>query len=148
MLTVLNQMSMKLESRSVNEGFARQAVAAFLAQLDPTMDELNDIKTVVSEAVTNAIVHGYRDRLGYINVSVRLLEGRTVEIKVRDQGCGIADVAQARQPMFTTGDDTRSGMGFTIMESFTDRLRVRSSPGHGTLVTLTRTLSARRGAQA
>lgn len=148
MLTVQNQMRVRLESRSVNEGFARQTVAAFLAQLDPTMEELNDIKTVVSEAVTNAIVHGYRDRLGYITVSVRLFEGRTVEIKVRDQGCGIADVAQARQPMFTTGDDTRSGMGFTIMESFTDRLRVRSAPGKGTLVTLTKTLSGRREGQA
>lgn len=145
MLTVLNQMSMKLESRSVNEGFARQAVAAFLAQLDPTMEELNDIKTVVSEAVTNAIVHGYPDALGYITVSVRLFEDRTVEIKVRDQGRGIADIAKAREPLFTTGDDSRSGMGFTIMESFTDRLRVRSALGHGTLVTLTRKLSEKRG---
>ena len=148
MLTVLNRICIKLESRSVNEGFARQAVAAFLAQLDPTMEELNDIKTVVSEAVTNAIVHGYPDSLGYITVTVRLLENRTVEIKVRDQGRGIADVEQARQPMFTTGDDTRSGMGFTIMESFTDRLRVRSAPGHGTLVTLTRKLAEKRGKQA
>lgn len=148
MLTVQNQMRIKMESRSVNEGFARQAVAAFLTQLDPTMEELSDIKTVVSEAVTNAIVHGYRDQPGYITVSVRLLEGRTVEIKVRDQGCGIADIEQARQPMFTTGDDTRSGMGFTIMESFTDRVRVRSSPGRGTLVTLVKTLAGRQGAQA
>ncbi|MCI8880215.1 MAG: anti-sigma F factor [Clostridiaceae bacterium] len=148
MLTVQNQMRIKMESRSVNEGFARQAVAAFLTQLDPTMEELSDIKTVVSEAVTNSIVHGYRDRPGYITVSVRLLEGRTVEIKVRDQGCGIADIEQARQPMFTTGDDTRSGMGFTIMESFTDRVRVRSSPGRGTLVTLVRTLAGRQGARA
>ena len=132
----------------LTEGFARQAVAAFLTQLDPTMEELSDIKTVVSEAVTNSIVHGYRDRPGYITVSVRLLEGRTVEIKVRDQGCGIADIEQARQPMFTTGDDTRSGMGFTIMESFTDRVRVRSSPGRGTLVTLVRTLAGRQGARA
>ena len=148
MLTVQNQMRIKMESRSVNEGFARQAVAAFLTQLDPTMEELSDIKTAVSEAVTNSIVHGYRDRPGYITVSVRLLEGRTVEIKVRDQGCGIADIEQARQPMFTTGDDTRSGMGFTIMESFTDRVRVRSSPGRGTLVTLVRTLAGRQGARA
>ena len=148
MLTVLNEMCMKMESRSVNEGFARQVVAAFLAQLDPTMEELNDIKTVVSEAVTNAIVHGYRDSLGYITVSVRLLAGRTVEIKVRDRGCGIEDVSQARQPMFTTGDDSRSGMGFTIMASFTDHLRVRSAPGRGTVVTLIRTLSDRRGTPA
>lgn len=145
MLTVQNKMSIKMESRSVNEGFARQTVGAFIAQLDPTMEELNDMKTVVSEAVTNAIVHGYRDRAGYITVTVRLFEGGVVEIKVKDQGCGIADIEQARQPMYTTGDDTRSGMGFTIMESFTDRLRVRSAPGKGTQVTLVKTLSGRRG---
>lgn len=144
MLNVCNKMSIKLESRSVNESFARQTVAAFVAQLDPTMEEINDIKTVVSEAVTNAIVHGYRDRLGYITVTVRLLEGRTAEIKVKDSGCGIPDIEQARQPMFTTGDSERSGMGFTIMESFTDRLRVRSTVGKGTLVTLVKTIRGRQ----
>lgn len=144
MLNVCNKMSIKLESRSVNESFARQTVAAFVAQLDPTMEELNDIKTVVSEAVTNAIVHGYRDRLGYITVSVRLFDDRTAEIKVKDQGCGIADIEQARQPMFTTGDAERSGMGFTIMESFTDRLRVRSTVGKGTIVTLVKAIHGRQ----
>ena len=107
MLSVINKMSIKLESRSVNEGFARQTVAAFVAQLDPTVEELNDIKTIVSEAVTNAI-------------------------------------EQARQPMFTTGDEERSGMGFTIMESFTDKLRVRSTVGKGTLVTLVKVIHGRR----
>lgn len=144
MLNVINKMSIKLESRSVNEGFARQTVAAFVAQLDPTVEELNDIKTIVSEAVTNAIVHGYRDRLGYITVAVRLMENRTAEIKVKDSGCGIPDIEQARQPMFTTGDEERSGMGFTIMESFTDKLRVRSTVGKGTIVTLVKVIHGRQ----
>ncbi len=140
---VINKITIKLESRSVNEGFARQTVAAFVAQLDPTMEELGDLKTVVSEAVTNAIVHGYRDKLGYITITVRLFDNRTAEVKVKDNGCGIADITQARQPMFTTGDDTRSGMGFTIMESFTDQLRVRSAIGKGTTVTFIKTIHGR-----
>ncbi|NCB29672.1 MAG: anti-sigma F factor [Clostridia bacterium] len=140
-----NSMSIKFESRSVNEAFARQTVAAFVAQLDPTLEELNDIKTAVSEAVTNAIVHGYADRLGYITVSAKLLEGGKIEIKVKDSGRGIADIEKAREPMFTTGDDTRSGMGFTIMESFMDKLRVRSTEGKGTIVTMLRTLTLRDG---
>ncbi len=107
------------------------------------MEELGDLKTVVSEAVTNAIVHGYRDKLGYITITVRLFDDRTAEVKVKDNGCGIADITQARQPMFTTGDDTRSGMGFTIMESFTDQLRVRSAIGKGTTVTLIKTVHGR-----
>ena len=131
MRAVINKMSLKFESHSVNEAFARQAVGAFVAQLDPTMEELGDIKTVVSEAVTNAIVHGYADKCGFITVTVRLFEGRALELKVKDAGCGIENVEQARQPMFTTGDDTRSGMGFTIMETFTDKMRVRSTPGKG-----------------
>ena len=143
MRALVNKMSLKFESRSVNEGFARQAVGVFVAQLDPTMEELGDIKTVVSEAVTNAIVHGYADKSGFITVSVRLFEGRMLELKVKDAGCGIENIAQARQPMFTTGNDERSGMGFTIMESFTDRLHVRSTPGKGTLVTMVKTLRER-----
>ena len=143
MRQAVNKMSLKFESRSVNEAFARQAVGAFAAQLDPTMEELGDIKTVVSEAVTNAIVHGYTDKIGFITVTVRLFEGRVLELKIKDAGRGIENVQQARQPMFTTGDDTRSGMGFTIMETFTDKLRVRSSPGKGTLVTMIKTLEAR-----
>ena len=143
MRAVINKMSLKFESRSVNEAFARQAVGAFAAQLDPTMEELGDIKTVVSEAVTNAIVHGYADRIGFITVTVRLFEGRILELKVKDAGRGIENVEQARQPMFTTGDDTRSGMGFTIMESFMDRLVVRSTPGRGTTVVMRKRLAPR-----
>ncbi|MGI6181037.1 MAG: anti-sigma F factor [Agathobaculum sp.] len=143
MRAVINKMSLKFESRSVNEAFARQAVGAFAAQLDPTMEELGDIKTVVSEAVTNAIVHGYANKMGFITVTVRLLEGRVFELKVKDSGCGIENIEQARQPMFTTGDDTRSGMGFTIMETFTDKLRVRSAPGKGTIVTMVKALQER-----
>ena len=142
---VINKMSLKFESRSVNEAFARQSVGAFVAQLDPTMEELGDIKTVVNEAVTNAIVHGYADRIGFITVTVRLFEGRILELKVKDAGRGIENVEQARQPMFTTGDDTRSGMGFTIMESFTDKLRVRSTLGKGTIVTMLKVLKERDG---
>lgn len=145
MQNVQNSMSIKFESRSVNEAFARQTVAAFAAQLDPTLDELNDIKTAVSEAVTNSIVHAYADRLGYITVSAKLFEGGRVEIKVKDSGCGIPDIDKAREPMYTTGDDTRSGMGFTIMESFMDKLRVRSTPGKGTIVTMVKTLALRAG---
>lgn len=133
---IINQMSMKFDSRSVNEGFARMAVAVFVSQLDPTLEELSDVKTIVSEAVTNAIVHGYRDKYGQIHIKVRLYDDSCAEITVRDAGCGIADIARAREPMFTTGDAERSGMGFTIMESFSDKLRVRSASGKGTTVTL------------
>lgn len=133
---LINQMSIKFDSRSVNEGFARMSAAVFVSQLDPTLDELNDVKTIVSEAVTNAIVHGYQDRCGQIHISIKLYEDRTVEIRVRDKGRGIADIKKAREPMFTTGDAERSGMGFTIMESFSDQLRVRSTPGKGTSVVL------------
>ncbi|MCI6927378.1 MULTISPECIES: anti-sigma F factor [Butyricicoccus] len=141
----INQMSIKFQSRSNNEAFARQAVAAFAAQLDPTIEEINDIKTAVSEAVTNCIVHAYRDTLGYITVAAKLYDDGEIQIVVRDKGCGIADIQQARQPMFTTGDAGRSGMGFTIMESFMDRLRVRSREGVGTQVTMTKRIAARLG---
>ena len=141
----VNQMSIKFQSRSNNEAFARQAVAASAAQLDPTIEEINDIKTAVSEAVTNCIVHAYRDTLGYITVAAKLYDDGEIRIVVRDKGCGIADIQQARQPMFTTGDAGRSGMGFTIMESFMDRLRVRSREGVGTQVTMTKRIAARLG---
>ena len=141
----INQMSIKFQSRSTNEAFARQAVAAFAAQLDPTIEEINDIKTAVSEAVTNCIVHAYRDTLGYITLAAKLYDDGEIQITVRDKGCGIADVQQARQPMFTTGDSGRSGMGFTIMESFMDKLRVRSRQGVGTQVVMTKRIAARLG---
>ena len=123
-----NYIKFEFPSRSVNEGFARAAAAAFAAQLDPTMDELGDIKTAVSEAVTNCIVHAYPDSLGKVTMRLRILGGDTLEISVKDSGRGIEDVARAREPLFTTGGEERSGMGFTIMESFMDKLTVRSKP--------------------
>ena len=140
-MQTLNRMTLRFDSRSVNEAFARMTVAAFVAQLDPTLEELNDIKTVVSEAVTNAIVHGYRDQMGEIIVSARLLEGNFAEIKVKDHGCGIADIEQAMKPLFTTGGDERAGLGFAVMTSFTDKLKVTSAPQKGTTVTMTKFLS-------
>ncbi len=138
-----NYIKIEFPSRSVNEGFARAAAAAFAAQLDPTMDELGDIKTAVSEAVTNCIVHAYPDSIGRVTLRLRIIDGGTLEISVKDAGRGIADVAKAREPLFTTGGEERSGMGFTIMESFTDSLRVRSAPGRGTTVTMRRAIARR-----
>ena len=131
-----NEMKVTFPSRSANEGFARAVVASFLSQLDPAVDELSDLRTAVSEAVTNCIVHAYPDSIGDITVQMRLFEnGRTV-VKVRDRGCGIEDVEQAMEPLFTTGGDDRSGLGFSVMESFTDRLKVSSRKGKGTVVTM------------
>ena len=121
----LNYIKLDFPSRSVNEGFARAAAAAFAAQLDPTLDELGDIKTAVSEAVTNCIVHAYPDSIGKISMRMRILEDGVLEICVKDSGVGIPDVEKAREPLFTTGGEERSGMGFTIMESFMDRLTMR-----------------------
>ena len=141
----INEVTLEFPSRSSNEGFARSAVACFAAQLDPTLNELEDIKTSVSEAVTNAIVHAYPDDLGKVLLKVRICPGNVLEITVRDHGRGIPDVEKARQPMFTTGGAERSGMGFTIMESFMDSLRVRSAPGKGTVVTMKRKIALRGG---
>lgn len=141
----VNRMKMEFLSKSVNERFARSSVACFISQLDPTLDELGDIKTAVSEAVTNSIVHGYPDSIGRVVVKVRIFEGNVVEITVRDYGVGIDDIELARTPMFTTGGDERSGMGFTIMESFTDSLKVKSQKGKGTTVTMRVRLSSRVG---
>lgn len=138
-----NEVTLAFPSRSSNEGFARAAVSCFAAQMDPTLNELEDIKTAVSEAVTNAIVHAYPDRLGRVKLKLRLFEDSLLEITVQDWGVGIADVAQARTPLFTTGNEERSGMGFTIMESFMDTLRVRSTPGKGTTVTMRRRIARR-----
>ena len=139
---VVNKMQIKLPSLSVNEGMARAAAAAFVSQLDPTATELADIKCAVSEAVTNCIVHGYRDTVGSVRMTVKLCQGRIVRIEIADKGCGIADVKEARKPLFTTlPDEDRCGMGFSIMESFSDKLDVRSKLGKGTRVTLTKKLS-------
>ena len=141
----MNEAVVTFLSRSANESFARAAAACFAAQLDPTLEEVNDIKTAVSEAATNCIVHAYPDRLGMVTMRLRILEDHTLEIQIRDRGVGIPDVEQARKPMFTTGGEERSGMGFTIMESFMDVVKVRSAPGKGTVVTLRRRISRRMG---
>lgn len=140
-----NQMVLEFPSRSVNEGFARSAVACFAAQLDPNLDELGDIKTAVSEAVTNCIVHGYRDEIGIVTIRCRILEGGVLDIVIKDKGCGIENVDQARKPMYTTGGEERSGMGFTIMESFMHSLSVVSKPGKGTTVHMKRRILKRGG---
>ena len=141
-----NYVTLEFLSRSANEGFARMAAASFAAQLDPTLDEIGDIKTAVSEAVTNAIVHAYPDELGKIVMKLRILEGGVLELTVRDWGRGIDDIRQARQPLFTTGGQERSGMGFTIMESFMDRLTVKSAPGKGTTVSMRKRIAPRLSA--
>ena len=139
----INEVTLEFPSRSSNEGFARSAVACFAAQLDPTLNELEDIKTSVSEAVTNAIVHAYPDDLGKVLLKVRICPGNVLEITVRDHGRGIPDVEKARQPMFTTGGAERSGMGFTIMESFMDSVLVRSVVGRGTTVVMKKKIAPR-----
>ena len=144
-MKLIDQVTVTFTSRSANEGFARSAAACFAAQLDPTLDEVADIKTAVSEAVTNAIVHAYPDCLGRIVMRLRLLEGGELEVQIKDSGVGIPDVEQARTPLFTTGSEERSGMGFTIMESFMDSLKVRSAPGKGTTVTMRRKIARRMG---
>lgn len=136
-----NRMSLSLPALSVNEGVARAAVAAFCAQKNPSATELADIKCAVSEAVTNCIVHAYRECKGDIYITVILLQGNRVRVVIRDKGCGIADVRRAREPLYTTdAAHERSGMGFTVMESFMDRLSVRSTVGKGTTVTMTKHL--------
>ncbi len=135
-MNVLNEMKLEFLSRSANEALARSAVSQMAAQLDPTLEELGDIKTSVSEAVTNAVVHAYPDRLGVVHLKARILEGGILEVTVRDRGIGIEDVEEARAALFTTGGEERSGMGFTIMESFMDKLKVRSAPGRGTTVVM------------
>jgi len=136
-----NRMELKLLSLSENEGFARSVVGAFATQLDPTLEEVADIKTAVSEAVTNCIVHAYPTEVGEIIINAEL-DGQTLRVRVKDFGVGIKDVAQARQPFYSTvGDETRSGMGFTVMETFMDEVRVESSPGHGTTVEMAKTIS-------
>ena len=143
---ILNRMQIKLPALSVNEAMARAAVAAFVSQLDPGVTEIADIKCAVSEAVTNAIVHGYRNaaETGNIAITVSILAGRSVKIEIKDKGCGIPDVGQARRPLYTTdAAGERSGMGFTVMESFTDALKVTSRVGQGTTVTMWKKLSER-----
>ena len=139
-----NQLVMEFPSKSVNEGFARSAVACFAAQMDPTIEELGDIRTAVSEAVTNCIVHAYPEKLGNITLRCRILKDNVLDIVVKDRGIGITDLEQARRPSFTTGGNDRSGMGFTIMESFMTNLEISSRPGKGTTVHMRRKLQRRQ----
>lgn len=141
-----NEVSITFLSRSANEGFARTSAACFAAQLDPTLDEIGDVKTAVSEAVTNAIVHAYPEALGKVSMRLRLFPDRTLEITIRDWGIGISDVDKARAPLYTTGNEERSGMGFTIMDSFMDSLRVRSRTSKGTTIVMRKRFSPRAGA--
>lgn len=143
-MIIKNQMRLTFPSRSQNESFARVAVAAFAAQLDPTIEEISDIKTAVSEAVTNSIVHGYKDRLGDIDITARILDNNCLYIRIKDKGCGIQDIVQAREPLFTTSvGEERAGLGFSVMESFMDTLKVTSRVGRGTTVTMRKTLRTR-----
>lgn len=139
-----NYMILEFPSKSANEAFARSAVACFAAQLDPTLDELGDIRTAVSEAVTNCIVHAYPKELGTIILRCRILKDNVLDIVVKDKGIGIPDIEQARRPMYTTGGTERSGMGFTIMESFMTSLNITSEPGKGTTVHMRRKLQRRQ----
>ena len=139
-----NYMKLEFPSRSANEGFARASVACFAAQLDPTLDEMNDIKTAVSEAVTNCIVHAYPERIGPVCMTIAVYPDREVHITITDKGIGIPNVEQAMQPLFTTGNpEERSGLGFAVMQSFMDRVKVTSKPGKGTKVLLVKRLSRR-----
>lgn len=137
----INRFYLKLPSRSANESFARFAVSAFVSQLDPTLEELSDIKTAVSEAVTNSIVHAYKNEIGSIYITAEIFENRSVKIRIRDTGCGIDDVNKALEPLFTTVGGERSGLGFSVMQSFMDYLKVTSKPNKGTTVIMKKILS-------
>lgn len=139
-MNILNQMKLSFLSRSINESFARAAVAAFVLPLDPTVAEIADIKTAVSEAVTNCIVHGYADTPGTVHIDAKITDTGRVIIRVRDTGVGIPDIERAMEPLYTTSGDERAGLGFAVMQSFMDRVRVRSTVGKGTTVTLEKTI--------
>lgn len=142
-MKVLNDFRMTIDSKSVNEGFSRTAVASFVAQLDPTVDEISDIKMAVSEAVTNCIVHAYADSVGKIYIYTAICDEGIVKIQIRDKGCGIENVKQAMEPLFTTLGGERAGLGFAVMESFTDKVSVRSVLGKGTTVTMLKKINGR-----
>lgn len=145
-MEILNEIRFTVPSLSVNEGTARAVVSSFIVQADPTVEELSDIRTAVSEAVTNCIVHGYRNSSGAVEITVRLLPNREIYIRIKDNGCGIPDIEQAMQPLFTTApEEERSGLGFSVMESFMDKLSVRSRIGKGTTVTMRKKLIVHGG---
>ena len=142
-MEIQNEMKLSFPGYSANEGFARAVVAAFAAQMDPTLEEICDLKTAVSEAVTNCIVHAYKEKIGMVYIQARILENREIVIRIRDQGCGIPDVAQAMEPLFTTGGEDRAGLGFAVMQSFMDSVSVRSKVDKGTTVTMRKIFSRR-----
>ena len=147
-MKIKNKFRMTLSSRSSNESFARACVSAFATQLDPTLEEINDIKTAVSEAVTNCIVHAYKETIGDIYITAELLEDNSIRIKIRDKGCGIENVDKAMEPLYTTVGGERAGLGFAVMQSFMDYIKVNSKVGKGTTVTLIKKISLRFGANA
>ena len=142
-MEIINKFRMNILSRSANEGFARATVAAFATQLDPTLEEINDIKTAVSEAVTNCIVHAYRESLGKIYISGEITDTNIIKIKIRDNGCGIENVEKAMEPLFTTVGGERAGLGFAVMQSFMDSIRVRSKVGKGTTIIMLKKIAPR-----
>ncbi len=144
-MKIINEAQLIFDSRSANEGFARVAVSSFFSQLDPTVEEITDLKTAVSEAVTNAIVHGYREYDGKVRVLLRILEPSTAYIRIKDNGCGIDNIEQAMEPLYTTApEEERAGLGFAVMQSFMDSVQVVSRPGRGTTVTMKRIIRSRR----
>ena len=147
-MKTINKFSLSFPSKSTNEAFARAAVAAFVLHLDPTIDELSDIKTAVSEAVTNCIVHGYCDEIGTVYISAEIRSDHSVLIKVRDKGVGIENIEQAMEPLYTTGGEERAGLGFAVMQSFMDDIKVKSKVGKGTTVTMRKKISLRAGRNA
>ena len=143
-----NYMILEIPSKSANESFARSAVACFAAQLDPTIEEINDIKTAVSEAVTNCIVHAYKNKLGNIYISGEILENNTLRVKIRDKGCGIENIEKAMEPLYSSLGGERAGLGFAVMQSFMDKITVKSTVNKGTIVTLYKKISLRYNANA
>lgn len=147
-MNIINQMDLSFPAKSTNESFARSAVSAFVLQLDPTIAELADIKTAVSEAVTNCIVHGYGYGEGTVYINVKITDNGKIIIKIRDKGCGIPDIKQAMEPLFTTAGDERAGLGFAVMQSFMDRIKVTSAVDKGTTVTMEKNIIRHRSKNA
>ncbi|HBJ11320.1 MAG TPA: anti-sigma F factor [Ruminococcaceae bacterium] len=147
-MQVNNKFTMNLLAKSANESFARACIASFAAQVDPTLEEIGDIKTAVSEAVTNCIVHAYKEKIGKIYISGELLENNVIRIKIRDTGCGIENIEKAMEPLYTTVGGERAGLGFAVMQSFMDSVRVRSAAGKGTSIVMTKKISRRYGVNA
>ncbi len=144
-MQVNNKFTMNVLARSSNESFARSCIAAFASQLDPTLDEINDIKTAVSEAVTNCIVHAYKEQIGNIYITAELLDDNSIKIKIRDKGCGIENIEKAMEPLYTSLGGERAGLGFAVMQSFMDNIRVSSKVGKGTCITMQKKISRRFG---